>query len=146
MKPPADKLIADFGYCAKLTARRSKRHTLVGTTYWMAPEVVKQKRYGYKVDVWSLGIMAIEMAETEPPYMDVEPMRALYLIATGNTPPLREPQKHSALLKQFLASCLVVDASRRATSTTLLDHEFLRSGGSTSELVELLAFKKQFIS
>ncbi|OAA76586.1 STE20 kinase [Akanthomyces lecanii RCEF 1005] len=138
--------ITDFGYCAKLTARRSKRHTLVGTTYWMAPEVVKQKRYGYKVDVWSLGIMAIEMAETEPPYMDVEPMRALYLIATGNTPPLREPQKHSALLKQFLASCLVVDASRRATSTTLLDHEFLRSGGSTSELVELLAFKRQFTS
>lgn len=112
----------------------------------MAPEVVKSKRYDYKVDVWSLGIMAIEMAEVEPPYMDMEPMRALYLIATGNTPPLRAPEKHSALLKSFLATCLVVDASRRATSTALLDHEFLRSGGSTSELVELLAFKKQFAS
>ncbi|TQV92854.1 STE20 kinase [Cordyceps javanica] len=133
--------ITDFGFCAKLTARRSKRATLVGTTYWMAPEVVKQKRYGYKVDVWSLGIMAIEMAESEPPYMDMEPMRALYLIATGNTPPLRDPQKHSALLKQFLATCLVVDASRRATTDVLLNHEFLRSGGETSELVELLAFK-----
>ncbi|ATY67495.1 STE20 kinase [Cordyceps militaris] len=135
---------ADFGFCAKLTARRSKRATLVGTTYWMAPEVVKQKRYGYKVDVWSLGIMAIEMAESEPPYMDMEPMRALYLIATGSTPPLRAPDKHSALLKQFLATCLVVDASRRATTSVLLNHEFLRSGGDTSELVALLAFKKQF--
>lgn len=136
--------ITDFGFCAKLTARRSKRATLVGTTYWMAPEVVKQKRYGYKVDVWSLGIMAIEMAESEPPYMDMEPMRALYLIATGSTPPLRAPDKHSALLKQFLATCLVVDASRRATTSVLLNHEFLRSGGDTSELVALLAFKKQF--
>ncbi|OAA36720.1 STE20 kinase [Beauveria brongniartii RCEF 3172] len=138
--------ITDFGYCAKLTARRSKRATLVGTTYWMAPEVVKQKRYGYKVDVWSLGIMAIEMAEAEPPYMDMEPMRALYLIATGVTPPLRAPHKHGALLRQFLATCLVVDASRRATSTTLLSHEFLRSGGDTAELVELLAFKREATS
>ncbi|KAM3528089.1 hypothetical protein MY4038_006047 [Beauveria bassiana] len=138
--------ITDFGYCAKLTARRSKRATLVGTTYWMAPEVVKQKRYGYKVDVWSLGIMAIEMAEAEPPYMDMEPMRALYLIATGVTPPLRAPHKHGALLKQFLATCLVVDASRRATSTALLNHEFLRSGGDTGELVELLAFKRETTS
>ncbi|OAA58278.1 STE20 kinase [Cordyceps fumosorosea ARSEF 2679] len=133
--------ITDFGYCAKLTARRSKRATMVGTTYWMAPEVVRQKRYGYKVDVWSLGIMAIEMAESEPPYMDMEPMRALYLIATGTAPPLREPQRHSSLLKQFLATCLVVDAERRATIEVLLGHDFLRSGGDTSELLELLAFK-----
>lgn len=108
----------------------------------MAPEVVKQKRYGYKVDVWSLGIMAIEMAELEPPYMDMEPMRALYLIATGDTPPLRHPQRHSAMFKDFLERCLVVDATRRASSDVLLDHKFLRSGGHTSELVELLAFKK----
>lgn len=109
----------------------------------MAPEVVRQKPYGYKVDVWSLGIMAIEMAEVEPPYMDMEPMRALYLIATGDTPPLRDPDRHSALLKKFLHTCLVVDVSKRATSDDLLEHEFLRSGGSTSELVELLAFKDQ---
>ncbi|KKA18433.1 Non-specific serine/threonine protein kinase [Rasamsonia emersonii CBS 393.64] len=134
--------ITDFGFCAKLTESRSKRATMVGTPYWMAPEVVKQKEYGPKVDCWSLGIMAIEMIESEPPYLNEEPLKALYLIATNGTPRLKKPEKLSKELKSFLSVCLCVDVRSRATAEELLSHEFLKMGCSRASLAELLRWKK----
>ncbi|KAK0389474.1 hypothetical protein NLU13_3049 [Sarocladium strictum] len=134
--------ITDFGFCAKLTESKSKRATMVGTPYWMAPEVVKQKEYGPKVDIWSLGIMAIEMIESEPPYLNEEPLKALYLIATNGTPRLKKPEKLSKELKAFLSVCLCVDIKSRASADELLAHDFLKHGCTLNSLAELLAFKK----
>ncbi|TKA62672.1 hypothetical protein B0A55_11298, partial [Friedmanniomyces simplex] len=134
--------ITDFGFCAKLTEQRNKRATMVGTPYWMAPEVVKQKEYGSKVDIWSLGIMAIEMIESEPPYLNEEPLKALYLIATNGTPRLKKPEKLSKELKAFLSVCLCVDVKSRATADELGRHEFLAHGCSLASLSELLRFRK----
>ncbi|KAI7228490.1 serine/threonine protein kinase [Hortaea werneckii] len=135
--------ITDFGFCAKLTEQRSKRATMVGTPYWMAPEVVKQKEYGSKVDIWSLGIMAIEMIESEPPYLNEEPLKALYLIATNGTPRLKKPEKLSKELKAFLSVCLCVDVKSRATAEELGRHEFLQHGCSLPSLSELLRFRQK---
>ncbi len=133
--------ITDFGFCAKLSAERSKRATMVGTPYWMAPEVVKQKEYGEKVDVWSLGIMAIEMVEGEPPYLEEEPLKALYLIATNGTPKLKNPDKCSTYCKRFLEASLEVDVAKRASTKQLLEHVFLLNAAPTTALAALVKRK-----
>lgn len=68
--------LADFGYCAQLS-ESMKRNSVVGTPYWMAPELIRGLDYGVKVDIWSTGIALIEMAEGEPPYMDLPPLAVL---------------------------------------------------------------------
>ncbi|KAL8706365.1 MAG: hypothetical protein Q9201_000573 [Fulgogasparrea decipioides] len=135
--------ITDFGFCAKLTEAKSKRATMVGTPYWMAPEVVKQREYGPKVDMWSLGIMAIEMIESEPPYLNEEPLKALFLITTNGTPTLKNPDRLSRELKVFLSQCLTVTVENRATAEEILRCDFLKKMGcSLQSLTDLLRFNR----
>lgn len=70
--------------------------------------------------------MAIEMIENEPPYLDEEPLKALYLISTNGTPTLKKPEKLSPELKSFLATCLCVDVKSRATADELIGVSILR--------------------
>lgn len=93
---------------------------MCGTHYWMAPEIVKRAEYDHKVDIWSFGIMVMEMIDGEPPYMQLNPVKALHMIATKGTPDLQNPQKVSKDLMHFLYRCLVVQPDQRAEISELL--------------------------
>jgi serine/threonine protein kinase len=104
----------------------------------MAPEVISRQAYSTEIDIWSLGIMIVEMVDGEPPLFNELPLAAMRKIRDMPPPRLRNSHKVSPLLLDFLGKMLVRDPSLRSTASELLEHPFLRSLAPPSSLVPLM--------
>ncbi|XP_053701212.1 serine/threonine-protein kinase PAK 6 isoform X2 [Synchiropus splendidus] len=130
--------LSDFGFCAQISKDIPKRKSLVGTPYWMAPEVISKSPYGTEVDVWSMGIMVVEMVDGEPPYFSETPVAAMKRLRDEPAPTVRNTSQISPVLKDFLDRMLTREPLERASATDLLEHPFLLQSGSPQCLVPLV--------
>lgn len=119
--------LADFGVSAQMTQTIQKRNTVIGTPFWMAPEVIQETSYDGKADIWSLGITLIEMAEGQPPHYNVHPMRAIFKIPMTAAPVFKKPNTWSAEMVNFLSCCLQKSTEERSSSTSLMSHPWIKN-------------------
>ena len=93
----------------------------------VSPEVAKGTEYNVMTDIWSLGVMAIEIAEGEVPRLNVPPLKALFQISTQDPPELKEPDDWSDSFKDFLKCTLEKNVTKRKTAKELLNHSFIQN-------------------
>uniref|UniRef100_A0A8C5B071 Serine/threonine-protein kinase TAO3 n=1 Tax=Gadus morhua TaxID=8049 RepID=A0A8C5B071_GADMO len=128
--------LADFGSASIA----SPANSFVGTPYWMAPEVIlamDEGQYEGKVDIWSLGITCIELAERKPPLFNMNAMSALYHIAQNDSPTLLS-NEWSDPFRSFVDYCLLKIPQDRPSSGELLKHDFVRRERPPRVLMDLI--------
>ncbi|KAK9052628.1 hypothetical protein SSX86_029258 [Deinandra increscens subsp. villosa] len=117
--------LADFGVATKLTEADINTHSVVGTPYWMAPEVIEMSGVCAASDIWSVGCTVIELLTCVPPYYDLQPMPALFRIVQDEHPPI--PDGLSPGITDFLRQCFKKDARLRPDAKTLLSHPWIQN-------------------
>uniref|UniRef100_A0A8C5QMD1 non-specific serine/threonine protein kinase n=1 Tax=Leptobrachium leishanense TaxID=445787 RepID=A0A8C5QMD1_9ANUR len=135
--------LGDFGSASIVAPANS----FVGTPYWMAPEVIlamDEGQYDGKVDVWSLGITSIELAERKPPLFNMNAMSALYHIAQNESPVLQS-NHWSEYFRNFVDSCLQKIPQDRPSSDILLKHRFLQRERPQTVIMELIQRTKDAV-
>ncbi|KAK1785984.1 hypothetical protein P4O66_017732 [Electrophorus voltai] len=140
---PGQVKLADFGSASIV----SPANSFVGTPYWMAPEVIlamDEGQYDGKVDIWSLGITCIELAERKPPLFNMNAMSALYHIAQNESPTLQSSE-WTDYFRNFVDSCLQKLPQDRPSSEELLQHAFLLRQRAESVLMDLIQRTKDVV-
>jgi len=129
--------LADFGV-STIAEQGQKMKTVIGSPYWMAPEIIMGQGYDQKADIWSLGITAIEIAELIPPRFDIPPSRVIFTIPHQPPPSLKTPSDWSPEFNDFVKLCLSMNPASRPSAQQLLSHPFILRGSSQQILQRLV--------
>ncbi|KAM4057473.1 kinase [Hirsutella rhossiliensis] len=116
--------LADFGVSTStLAGGQDKEAQVVGTPYWMAPEIIQLSGASSASDIWSVGCTVIELLQGKPPYHNLAAMPALFAIVNDDHPPL--PEGISAAARDFLMQCFQKDPNLRVSARKLLRHAWI---------------------
>eukprot|EP00178_Gracilaria_changii_P028029 TRINITY_DN946_c0_g1_i1.p1 TRINITY_DN946_c0_g1~~TRINITY_DN946_c0_g1_i1.p1 ORF type:complete len:972 (+),score=173.77 TRINITY_DN946_c0_g1_i1:201-3116(+) len=117
--------ICDFGVSRSenvQTINPGQQH-MVGTPWYIAPEMVEYRPYTTSVDIWSLGCTVLELATGRRPYHELSAMQVLFRMVEDRRPPI--PSHLSTEAKDFLCSCWVWDPQERPSARELMRHPFI---------------------
>lgn len=117
--------LGDFGIARVLSNTRSKAKTVVGTPYYLSPEIIESSPYSFKSDVWSLGVLLFEMCALQPPFNATSLHQLAQKILSGRVD--RIPKQYSNGLQQLISTILVKDAIRRPTVNQILKMPIIES-------------------
>lgn len=101
--------LCDFGLTKSTGSASGKRSTCIGSPCWMAPEMFgnsarkDEELNGNRIDVWALGITAIEIGDGAAPFVDMHPTRAMFQIIRNPPPTLYRPANWSQNYNDFIA-------------------------------------------
>ncbi|KAK3308946.1 uncharacterized protein B0T15DRAFT_123834 [Chaetomium strumarium] len=115
--------LADFGVSTSTLAGPDKEAQVVGTPYWMAPEIIQLSGATSASDIWSVGCTVIELLQGKPPYHNLAAMPALFAIVNDDHPPL--PEGVSPAARDFLMQCFQKDPNLRVSARKLLRHAWI---------------------
>lgn len=120
--------------------RKTSRKSVLESSFYSAPEVIinEQTKHGYtqSADIWSLGIIAIEVATGKVPFYGMNPVEQIKAITSSNPPTL--PSNFSSDFIDFVSQCLVKDPEKRATAHKLLKHNFIQQAKDEQYIETLL--------
>lgn len=147
--------LCDFGLTKSLGGTFGKRSTCIGSPCWMAPEMFgtsskkNEELYGSRVDVWGLGITAIELGDGAAPFLDMHPTRTIFQIVRNPPPTLYRPANWSQNYNDFIAECLEKNPDNRPFMVELLEHPFFTelagSTGSDHHVSDFELMKSDFM-
>ena len=99
--------LGDFGISRVLSNSQSKAHSVVGTPYYLAPELIRESPYSFAADIWSLGVLLYEICALRPPFKAPNFVKLTKKIMEGKYPEL--PNQFSQELKDLVAKLLNQD-------------------------------------
>lgn len=132
--------LGDFGIAKVLNKTQEVAKTMVGTPYYLSPEIINAEEYSFATDIWSLGVILYEMCCQKPPFSGQSLNALAKKIVKGNYDPI--PERYTNALQSLIDSQLVTPSHKRPTIHKLLENPIIKN--TTQNLLSKEQYHKEF--